>query len=137
MFAAALSLVLSRQDLPPVKEQYTKTEAMVPMRDGIRLYTAIYTPKDSAEKHPILMTRTPYSCGPYGPNELPGSFRVYAWHRVGSGKSVPERVNAFETASMRNLCSDRGGEQRASGERRAARCARRTFLCGEHDHRFG
>ena len=36
------------------------------MRDGIKLFTSIYTPKDNSEDHPILMTRTPYSCAPYG-----------------------------------------------------------------------
>ena len=36
------------------------------MRDGIKLFTAIYLPKDKSEKHPILMNRTPYSCAPYG-----------------------------------------------------------------------
>lgn len=36
------------------------------MRDGIKLFTSIYQPKDQSEKHPILITRTPYSCSPYG-----------------------------------------------------------------------
>ena len=36
------------------------------MRDGIKLYTAVYVPNDNTEKHPILMNRTPYSCSPYG-----------------------------------------------------------------------
>ncbi len=39
------------------------------MRDGVKLFTSIYAPKDSSEKHPILMERTPYSCAPYGPDE--------------------------------------------------------------------
>jgi len=38
------------------------------MRDGIKLFTSVYMPKDATEKHPILMTRTPYSCYPYGEN---------------------------------------------------------------------
>jgi putative CocE/NonD family hydrolase len=38
------------------------------MRDGIKLFTAIYIPNDKSEKHPILMMRTPYSCAPYGVN---------------------------------------------------------------------
>jgi len=42
---------------------------MIPMRDGIKLFTSIYLPKDQSEKHPILLTRTPYSCAPYGPNK--------------------------------------------------------------------
>ncbi len=48
------------------KENYTKKEVYITMRDGIKLFTAIYTPKDNTEKHPFLMTRTPYSCSPYG-----------------------------------------------------------------------
>ncbi len=48
------------------KENYNKKEVYITMRDGIKLFTAIYTPKDNAEKHPFLMTRTPYSCAPYG-----------------------------------------------------------------------
>jgi len=47
---------------------YTKTEIMVPMRDGTKLFTTIYAPKDNSEKHPILLERTPYSCAPYGEN---------------------------------------------------------------------
>lgn len=58
-----------------VRENYYKIERMVPMRDGIKLFTAFYIPKDSSEKHPILLNRTPYSCQPYGENEFSG--RVY------------------------------------------------------------
>jgi putative CocE/NonD family hydrolase len=36
------------------------------MRDGVKLFTSIYMPKDNTQKHPILITRTPYSCSPYG-----------------------------------------------------------------------
>ncbi len=45
---------------------YTKKEVLVPMRDGIKLFTSLYIPKDLSEKHPLLLTRTPYSCAPYG-----------------------------------------------------------------------
>jgi putative CocE/NonD family hydrolase len=40
------------------------------MRDSVRLYTVIYTPKDSSRKYPVLMERTPYSAGPYGKENL-------------------------------------------------------------------
>jgi uncharacterized protein len=63
-----------RQDLSPL---YAKLEAMIPMRDGVRLYTAIYYPRDTTQRHPILMMRTPYSSGPYGADTLPGLFRSY------------------------------------------------------------
>lgn len=54
-----------------VADRYTKHEKMITMRDGIKLYTAIYVPKDSSKKFPILMERTPYSCRPYGTNAFP------------------------------------------------------------------
>ena len=45
-----------------IRKNYTKKEVYIPMRDGIRLFTSIYIPKNTTESHPILMTRTPYSC---------------------------------------------------------------------------
>lgn len=45
---------------------YAKTELMIPMRDGVKLYTAVYSPVGVAGRHPILLERTPYSAGPYG-----------------------------------------------------------------------
>ncbi|MDB5031174.1 CocE/NonD family hydrolase [Mucilaginibacter sp.] len=45
---------------------YIKKEVSIPMRDGVKLFTSIYQPKDQSEKHPILITRTPYSIAPYG-----------------------------------------------------------------------
>jgi predicted acyl esterase len=49
-----------------IKNNYKKIEKYVTARDGVRLFTSIYLPKDTLEKHPILLTRTPYSCAPYG-----------------------------------------------------------------------
>jgi len=54
---------------------YTKQEVQIPMRDGVRLFTAIYAPRDTVQRHPILMVRTPYSSGPYGADRFPGFFR--------------------------------------------------------------
>ncbi|MEP6616235.1 MAG: CocE/NonD family hydrolase [Ginsengibacter sp.] len=51
-------------------DNYYKLERMIPMRDGIKLFTAIYLPKDISQKHPVLLTRTPYSCTPYGENNF-------------------------------------------------------------------
>lgn len=50
---------------------YTKYEHRVPMRDGVRLFTAIYAPKDIAEPYPILLKRTPYGVRPYGVDSFP------------------------------------------------------------------
>src|SRR5262249_8716250 len=52
-----------------VKAHYTKYEYRIPMRDGKRLFTSVYVPKDDSEKYPILMDRTPYSVGPYGEDQ--------------------------------------------------------------------
>lgn len=53
-------------DASYVREHYVKQEQMIPMRDGTRLFTAIYVPKDASQSYPIMMTRSPYSSGPYG-----------------------------------------------------------------------
>lgn len=67
-----LAVPLAAQEIDEawMREHYTKTEAMVPMRDGVRLFTAIYAPKRQSEPAPILMTRTPYSCRPYGEDQF-------------------------------------------------------------------
>lgn len=49
-----------------VRANYTKYEYLAPMRDGVRLFLAVYTPKDSSKTYPIWMMRTPYSVAPYG-----------------------------------------------------------------------
>lgn len=54
-----------------IREHYTKYEYRIPMRDGKRLFTAVYIPKDASRTYPFLMQRTPYSVGPYGVDEYP------------------------------------------------------------------
>ncbi|MEO0008137.1 MAG: hypothetical protein RJA20_2333 [Bacteroidota bacterium] len=56
----------SSADSAFIRENYTKREVLIPMRDGVRLFTSIYTPKDQSKKYPIIMRRSPYSCSPYG-----------------------------------------------------------------------
>ena len=60
------SYAQSNQDSAWIVDHFVKQEVTIPMRDGVKLFTAIYSPKDKSEKHPILMIRTPYSCAPYG-----------------------------------------------------------------------
>src|SRR2546428_2717739 len=55
--------------LAEIKANYTKYEYRIPMRDGKRLFTAVYVPKDTDQRYPMLMTRTPYSVGPYGTDQ--------------------------------------------------------------------
>ncbi len=55
-------------DANAVKSIYKKIETYIVMRDGVKLYTAIYAPRDTSQVYPVLMQRTPYSCRPYGPD---------------------------------------------------------------------
>src|SRR5438105_209426 len=77
VFFALLPCVLlpdraAAQGLEEIKAHYTKYEYRIPMRDGKRLFTAVYVPKDTSAKYPILLKRTPYSCKPYGVDQYPG-----------------------------------------------------------------
>src|SRR5215471_19091035 len=54
------------QGLEYVKSHYTKYEFQIAMRDGKRLFTCVYTPKDTKQQYPIMLQRTPYNVGPYG-----------------------------------------------------------------------
>lgn len=49
-----------------VRSRYTKHDYRIPMRDGTKLFTSVYLPKDTSKTYPIMMQRTPYSVGPYG-----------------------------------------------------------------------
>jgi putative CocE/NonD family hydrolase len=59
------------QDADYVKANYTKYDFRVPMRDGVRLFTSVYVPKDTSRRYPILLQRTPYSVAPYGVDRYP------------------------------------------------------------------
>ncbi|QMW06802.1 CocE/NonD family hydrolase [Spirosoma foliorum] len=56
-----------------VRENYQKTEYKIPMRDGTKLHTTVYVPKDASAstKYPFMMQRTCYSVAPYGPDTYP------------------------------------------------------------------
>ena len=75
LFLLLLPLAVFAQEQKPeekkpepfdVKAHYTKYEYRIPMRDGVRLFISVYVPKDTSHPYPFLMTRTPYSVGPYG-----------------------------------------------------------------------
>lgn len=65
-FCTILPDLASAQGIEEVKANYTKYEYRIPMRDGKKLFTTVYVPKDQSQRHPILIKRTPYSCKPYG-----------------------------------------------------------------------
>jgi hypothetical protein len=58
------------QETNEARKNYKKTEYDITMRDGVKLHTVVYSPKDQSEEYPILMQRTPYSAGPYGIEQM-------------------------------------------------------------------
>ena len=66
LLAVASPGPVSAQGLEYVQAHYTKYEYRIPMRDGVKLFTSVYVPKDASEAYPILLSRTPYSVAPYG-----------------------------------------------------------------------
>ena len=64
-----------------IKANYTKYEYMIPMRDGVKLFTSVYAPKDDSKPYPLMLFRTPYSVRPYGVNSYKtriGPSRLFA-----------------------------------------------------------
>ncbi len=101
------------QDASYVKENYVKHEYRVTMRDGVKLFTSVYIPKDSSQTYPILMTRTPYSAAPYGedkyrriPKHLAEEKFIFVIQDV-RGKFMSEG----EFVNMRPYIPDKNDEQ--------------------------
>ena len=88
-----------------VKTHYSKAEYRIPMRDGVKLFVSVYSPDAGAFKdtgpYPFLMTRTPYSCGPYGVDKLPA--------RLGVSQELLESGYIF-------VCGDARGRYESEGE---------------------
>jgi hypothetical protein len=66
LIASAFVTRMPAQTPYDVKAHYVKREVYIPMRDGVKLFTIVYSPKDTTARYPILMTRTAYGIGPYG-----------------------------------------------------------------------
>ncbi|MGD0832388.1 MAG: CocE/NonD family hydrolase [Terracidiphilus sp.] len=80
VLVVALPVLRAQQPAPDatkvayVRDHYAKYEFRIPMRDGKRLFTAVYVPKDtSGGPYPFLIDRTPYSVEPYGEDQYPDS----------------------------------------------------------------
>ena len=67
LLVAALVRSTPAQAPYDVKANYVKREVYIPMRDGVKLFTILYAPKDTSHPYPMLMTRTAYGIAPYGP----------------------------------------------------------------------
>jgi putative CocE/NonD family hydrolase len=85
-----------------VKEHFTKKEVYITMRDGKKLFTSIYTPKDasSKNKYPILMQRTCYSVAPYGEDKYPA--------RLGPSETIMKEGYIFVYQDVRGRWKSEG-----------------------------
>ena len=83
-----------------VQEHYNKIDTTIAMRDGIKLYTVIFVPKDSTELYPFLMERTPYSAAPYGAKNYPDA--------VGPNNSLMKEKYIFVVQDVRGRYMSEG-----------------------------
>jgi len=74
----ALSSSVYSQTLEALKQKYDKQEVYITMRDGIKLFTSIYTPKNNSSTHPILLNRTPYDIEPGGKESYNFFMQLYS-----------------------------------------------------------
>jgi len=105
MLAACFSNVTLAQTPPAepsynIREHYTKYEYRIAMRDGKRLFTSVYVPKDQSKPHPFLMERTPYSTAPYGVDEYP--------ERLGPAAELTKAGYIFVTQDVRGRYMSEG-----------------------------
>ena len=69
-FAMAVWTVPQLAQAPfDIRANYVKAEHMVPMRDGVKLFTIVYAPKDQSQRYPFMLHRTPYGSPPYGADQ--------------------------------------------------------------------
>src|SRR5215510_13817257 len=68
LIVITLAIAVLAQTADKIKAGYNKAEYRIVMRDGVKLFTSVYMPKDTSQSYPILLTRTPYSVAPYGPD---------------------------------------------------------------------
>ena len=83
-----------------VRSNYTKFEYQIAMRDGVKLFTSVYAPKDHSRQYPILLLRTPYSVAPYGRD----NYRATA----GPSDSLAREGFIFAYQDVRGRCLSEG-----------------------------
>lgn len=83
-----------------IAKNYRKSQHKIPMRDGVELWTTVYTPTFQEGPFPILLHRTPYSTGPYAPEEYPG--------RLGPSKIMAKAGYIFAYQDVRGTFMSQG-----------------------------
>ena len=128
-----------------IRDNYSKFEYRIPMRDGVKLFTSVYVPKDAAtdgKTYPIMLSRTPYSVRPYGEDQYPdqpgplGILRAGEVHLrlPGCARPLLERGRVCARAALQSR------QERRKRHRREQRHLRHHRLAGEErpwQHRQG
>lgn len=99
-FLGSFSVFAQTETEFEVSENYNKQEVEIPMRDGIKLHTTIYSPKDPSKEYPLLMSRTPYSSRPYGKDQ----FRS----KIGPNDSLMQQGNIIVYQDVRGRWMSEG-----------------------------
>jgi hypothetical protein len=84
----------------PIRERYEKTEAQIPMRDGVKLHVSIYAPRDRSRTYPFMLNRTCYSCQPYGADNYP--------NRIGPSTIMEDEGYIFVKCDVRGRWNSEG-----------------------------
>jgi len=98
-FVLLVPQLLSAQGTDYIRSHYLKSEIVIPMRDGKRLFTVVYQPRESGP-HPFLIQRTPYGCSPVGIDQYPST--------LGLGESYVRSGYIF-------VCQEVRGRYRSEG----------------------
>lgn len=99
LFSVFCILTVTAQEKNFIEENYDKHTWQVPMRDGVKLHTIVYTPKDKSQAYPFLMMRSPYSSAPYG-DFIP--------HRLSPNKWLYEDLYIFVFQDVRGKFMSEG-----------------------------
>jgi putative CocE/NonD family hydrolase len=91
-----------------IREHYTKYEYRIPMRDGARLFTVAYVPKDTSHSYPILLTRTPYSVQPYGIDAYPNDKNARQLRRFAPSSQMIREGYVFAHQDVRGRMMSEG-----------------------------
>ena len=100
-----------------LRRSYRKQEVMIPMRDGVKLFTSIFIPRDASRQYPILLRRTPYACRPYGEDAFPQGLGNQQARYVREGyimvcQDVRGRyLSEGEYANVRPVLTERSGPE--------------------------
>ena len=109
ILASCLAFLLSSVPSAPARAEgfdvaaaYDKAEYEIAMRDGTKLHTIVYTPKDRSQRYPILFRRTPYSVAPYGAG------RIHEWRQLAPAEAFLRDGYIFAIQDVRGRYKSEG-----------------------------